>query len=233
MSFPGQAADVISGLVLGYGFERLDEGMVTDSSPSMLHGVRVGSPVPPVQALSLAGHGQAMGFEAAQRQFIKVPDAAPLDVNRFTLAAWVRYLPLVHDTRWEVLEKAGAYWMNIRTDSRRLRAGAFFGGCQGQPGSKWRYLDSAKSIPEKKWTHVASTYDGATLRIYINGVLDRSMAVTGATCANADPLIVGAKYKPSANISEAYFDGRLDDVRVYRRALSASEIGRIKASALY
>jgi hypothetical protein len=113
-----------------------------------------------------------------------------------------------------------------------LRAGAFFGGCQGQSGAKWRFLDSATPIPERKWTHVASTYDGATLRIYVNGVLDHSLAVTGTTCANADALIIGAKVKPSAGISEAYFDGRIDDVRVYRRALSASEIGRIKAAAL-
>jgi hypothetical protein len=162
-----------------------------------------------------------------------VADASPLDVNRFTLAAWVRYLPNVHDARWEVLEKAGAYWINIRTDSRRVRAGGFFGGCQGQAGAKWIYLDSASPIPEKKWTHVASTYDGAMLRIYIDGVLNRSVAVTGSTCANKDPLVIGAKYKPSAGISEAYFDGRIDDVRVYKRALTTTEIGRIKASALF
>lgn len=230
---PLQAADVTNGLVLGYGFERLDEGFVTDSSPSGLNGIRVGNPVLPVQALSLAGHHEALAFDSTQEQFVKVPDAAVLDVNRYTLAAWVRYLPKVHDARWEVLEKAGAYWMNIRTDSRRLRAGGFYGGCQGQSGAKWIYMDSATPIPEKKWTHVASTYDGAVLKIYINGVLDRSLAVTGTTCANKDPLVVGAKFKPSAGISEAYFDGRIDDLRVYKRALSPAEIGRIKAAALF
>jgi hypothetical protein len=173
-----------------------------------------------------------MEFDSSQKQYIRVPDAAPLDVNRYTLAAWVRYLPTVHDSRWEVLENAGAYWMNIRTDTRRLRAGAFFGGCQDQPGAKWRFLDSAVPIPARKRTHVASTNHGSTQRIYVNGVLDHSLAVTGTTCANADALIIGAKVKPSAGISEAYFDGRIDDVRVYRRALSASEIGRIKAAAL-
>lgn len=227
------AADVTSGLVLGYGFERLDEGLVTDSSPSGLNGVPVGNPVPPLQAPSLYAHGQAFAFDGAQQQYVRVPDAAALDVNRFTLAAWVRYLPKVRDERWEVLEKAGAYWMNVRTDTRRLRAGAFFGGCQGQPGSRWRYADSRTALVERQWTHVASTYDGAALRIYVNGVLDQTLPVSGATCANAEALIVGAKVKPGAGISEAYFDGRIDDLRVYRRALSAGEIQRIKAAALY
>ena len=45
--------------------------------------------------------------------------------------AWVRYLPLVHDNRWEEFEKAGAYRMNIRTDTGRLRVGGFAGGCTG------------------------------------------------------------------------------------------------------
>jgi hypothetical protein len=233
LPLPLLAADVTSGWVLGYGFERLDEGLVTDSSPSRLDGVPVGHPVPPQQAPSLYAHGQAFSFDSAQQQYIRVPDAAALDVNRYTLAAWVRYLPNVHDERWEVLEKAGAYWMNIRTDSRRLRVGAFFGACQGQPNAKWRYTDSRTPIPERKWTHVASTYDGAALRIYINGVLDQTLAISGTTCANSEALIIGAKVKPSAGISEAFFDGRLDDLRVYKRALSAGEIQRIKASALY
>lgn len=230
---PLLAADVTTGLVLGYGFERLDEGLVTDSSPSGLNGVRVGNPVPPVQAPSLPGHGQALAFDGAQQQHVNVADAAALDVNHYTLAAWVRYLPRVHDERWEVMEKAGAYWMNIRTATRRLRAGGIFGGCVGQTGARWRYFDSVTPIPERTWTHVASTYDGATLRIYINGVLDRSAVVSGTTCANTDPLAIGAKIKPSAGIAEAYFDGRIDDVRIYRRALSAAEIKRIRDAALY
>lgn len=230
---PLLAADVTSGLVLGYGFERLDGGLVTDSSPSGLHGVPVGNPVPPLQAPSLHAHGQAFAFDSAQQQYVRVPDAAPLDVNRYTLAAWVRYLPKVHDERWEVLEKAGAYWMNIRTDTRRLRAGAFFGACMGQPGAQWRYADSKTPLAERQWTHVASTYDGTALRLYVNGVLDQTLAVSGTTCANTEALIIGAKVKPGAGISEAYFDGRIDDLRVYRRALSAGEILRIKAAALY
>jgi Concanavalin A-like lectin/glucanases superfamily len=223
------AAD--TGLVLGYGFERVGTGTVIDSSPSGLDGLLLGSPALPGRATSVKGHGKALTFDSAQQQFVDAGSATALDLDHFTLAAWVRYLPNVHDDRWEVLEKAGAYWMNIRTDTRRLRVGGFFGGCSG--GSQvWRYVDSKKVLPASTWVHVAGTYDGSALRIYVNGVLDNTLAVTGHTCVNTSPLGIGAKNRTATGVVEAYFDGRIDDLRVYNRALGASEIKAAKAAPL-
>jgi hypothetical protein len=53
------------------------------------------------------------------------------------------------------------------------------------------------------------------------------MRVTGHTCASDDPLAVGAKNNPAKGLLEAFFDGRMDDVRIYDRALSAAEIGQL------
>ena len=218
------------GWVLGLGFESVQGGVVHDASLSALTGTLRGTS-PAVTAASLSGHGRAIALDAAKRQFVHVPDAAVLDVDRYTVAAWVRYLPKVHDDRWEVAEKAGAYWMNIRTDTRRLRAGGFFGSCDGQLGNTWRYVDSVRTIRAKTWVHVASTYDGSALRIYINGILDTSLPVTGRTCSNSEPLAIGAKNKTSAGLIEAYFDGRIDDFRIYSRALTAAEITAVRAAA--
>ena len=105
------------------------------------------------------------------------------------------------------------------------------GAATASSGDTWRYVDSVKTIPAKTWVHVASTYDGATLKIYINGVLDRSLAVSGRTCANAEPVTIGAKNKTSAGLVEAYFDGRIDDFRIYDRALTVAEIKAVRAAA--
>jgi hypothetical protein len=226
---PAHAA-VDTGLVLGYGFERLNGVLVTDSSTSHLDGTRTGAPALPGQATGPQGHGKALLFDSAQHQFVDAGDAPPLDVNQLTLAAWVRYTPNVHDDRWEILEKAGAYWMNIRTDTRKLRFGGFFGGCTGS--NHWFFLDSKKVLPANTWVHVAGTYDGTALRIYVNGALNATLAVTGATCANTEPLGVGAKNRTATGVVEAYFDGRIDDLRVYNRALSAAEIKSVRTSAL-
>ena len=227
---PAQAA-ITDGLVLGYGFERVTGAAVVDSSPSHLDGTRHGSPALPGQANGPQGHGKALAFDSAQQQFVDAGEAQALDVDRFTLAAWVRYTPNVHDDRWEVLEKAGAYWMNIRTDTRKVRVGGFFGGCTGS--NHWIFLDSVKALPANTWVHIAGTYDGTALRIYVNGALNATKAVTGTTCANAEPLAIGAKNRttPPAT-TEAYMDGRFDDVRVYNRALSAAEIKAVRTTPL-
>ena len=231
LTFPSSATAADPGLVLGYGFEQVAAGAVLDSSPSGLTGRLQGSPALSGRATSVTGHGKALTFDATQRQFIDAGSNPALDVNQFTLAAWVRYLPKVHDDRWEVLEKAGAYWMNIRTDTRRLRVGGFFGGCTAV-GNVWQFVDSKKALPASTWVHVAGTYDGKALRVYINGALDNSLPVTGKTCVNTSPLGIGAKNRTATGVVEAYFDGRIDDLRVYTRALSLNEIKAARATAL-
>jgi hypothetical protein len=76
------------------------------------------------------------------------------------------------------------------------------------------------ALPNGAWTHVATTYDGATQRFYVNGVQVASRAQTGAMPAGAGALRIGGN---SAWASE-FFQGLIDDVRIYNRALPASEI---------
>lgn len=158
---------------------------------------------------------------------MKVPERNALDVNTFTIAALVRYSGVVNSQtldRWEVLEKAGAYWINIRTDGH-VRVGGFFGSCTKT--SAWKYFDSTVTVPKNTWTHVAGTYNGSTLTIWVNGKKAGSRAISGRTCNNNEPLAVGAKNAPAKGLLEAFWDGQLDDVRIYNRALSATEMAAL------
>jgi hypothetical protein len=130
--------------------------------------------------------------------------------------------------------------MNIRAaddpaNTGRLRSGGFYGGCVTTPAARtWHFLDSATVLPEGEWVHVASTYDGSSLRIYLNGALDVERTIPsatwGPTCSNIEPLAIGAKDRtiPPA-VTEAFWNGGLDDVRVYSRALSGAEIQQVMA----
>jgi hydrogenase maturation factor HypE len=69
------------------------------------------------------------------------------------------------------------------------------------------------------WTHLAATYDGANMRIYVNGVQVGSRAQTGNMLTSNRTLRIGGN-----SIWGEYFNGLIDDVRVYNRALSATEI---------
>jgi hydrogenase maturation factor HypE len=69
------------------------------------------------------------------------------------------------------------------------------------------------------WTHLAATYDGANLRIFVNGVQVGALAQTGNMLVSARTLRIGGN-----SVWGEYFNGVIDDVRVYNRALSAAEI---------
>jgi len=224
---PGRAPTT-NGLVLHYSFDNDTGTTARDSSPTALAGRYRNTTAAAARAQSVPGKGRAIALTGVDQQWIAVPERNALDVDRYTLAAYVRYTGVENDQtfgRWEVLEKADAYWLNIRTDGK-VRVGGFFGGCTS---AAWRYLDSSVAVPIGTWTHVASTYDGTTLTVWINGRAAGSRAVSGRTCSNDQPLAIGAKNQPAKGLLEAFWDGRLDDVRIYRRALSASEIAGLMA----
>ena len=76
----------------------------------------------------------------------------------------------------------------------------------------------AVALPVNTWTHLAVTYDGSTLVFYSNGVQVASTAVSGPIPPSTQSLQIGA-----SQFGE-YFQGRIDEVRIYDRALSAPEI---------
>jgi hypothetical protein len=216
-----------SSLVLRYSFNSDSTTAIADSSATGITGQLVNADPATAFVASMTGKGKALRLSEPDRQYVAVPENDALDVNHYTLSAWVRYTGVTTPEtrgRWEVLEKAGAFWLNIRTDGQ-VRAGGFFGGCEAS--QYWQYLDSVATVPANTWTHVAATYNGTKLTIFVNGVRTASRSVTGTTCANDEPLAVGAKNAPAKGILEAFWDGQLDEVRIYNRALRASRIAHI------
>nr|WP_315030342.1 endo-beta-N-acetylglucosaminidase H [uncultured Chryseobacterium sp.] len=81
-------------------------------------------------------------------------------------------------------------------------------------------LASNTALNANTWYHVAATYDGATMKLYINGTLDASKAQTGNVSSNG-AFNVGYLYETSRN-----FNGKIDEIRVWKRALSQTEISQ-------
>jgi hypothetical protein len=82
-------------------------------------------------------------------------------------------------------------------------------------------------VPVNAWTHLAATYDGATLRLYVNGAQQATRAVTGPLQTSAGPLRIGGN-----GVWDEWFAGLIDDVRVYNRALSPTEVLADMATAV-
>src|SRR5206468_2316498 len=86
-------------------------------------------------------------------------------------------------------------------------------------GGATRALNGTAAVPTGVWTHLAASYDGTTLRLYVNGAQVSQSAVSGSIAASSSPLRIGGNA-----IWGEYFTGLIDEVRVYNRALSAAEL---------
>ena len=69
------------------------------------------------------------------------------------------------------------------------------------------------------WAFLTETYDGSTLRLYVNGTQVASTAHTGAITTSTNPLQIGGD-----SLYGQYFAGLIDNVRVYNVALTAAQI---------
>jgi len=89
---------------------------------------------------------------------------------------------------------------------------------------------AASTIVASTWQHVACVYDGANITIYKNGVSVGTTAKTGnITSSTRNVRIAG---RDTTSLSE-YFGGRVDDVRIYRRGLSGTEIANLDVGESY
>lgn len=91
-----------------------------------------------------------------------------------------------------------------------------------------QFVDSTAAIPTNAWTHVAGTFDGSTMRLYVNGNLQGSRSAVMES--NSEPLAIGAR--PSFFLgflvgTNNEFQGRIDEVEVFRFGLFESEIDGI------
>ena len=204
------AAPPVTGLVAAYGFEETTGTAVTDSSGTGNPGTIGGG-----AARTAAGKiGRAIDFDGVSGM-VSIPDANSLDLTTgMTLEAWVQ--PDTLNSWREVIlkERPGSltYSLYANTSSNRPQS-----DISTTAGDKSAGI--TPKLAAAAWTHLAATYDGANLRLYKNGVLVTTTAAPGALVTSANPLRIGGN-----TIWGEYFDGRIDEVRVYNRALSAAEI---------
>jgi hypothetical protein len=90
---------------------------------------------------------------------------------------------------------------------------------------------AATPVARQTWFHIAGTYDGTTARLYVDGVEVSNQPLTGRFVPDTTPIILGANGN-DADVSER-FPGRIDEIMLYRRALSAEEIAMLHDGALF
>ena len=210
-------ASPLSGLVAAYSFDEGAGSITTDVSGKNNSGT-----ISNATWTASGKYGGALTFNGSNA-LVVIPPSTSLNVtNAMTQEAWV--YPTVSKASWSTVmhRETDAYYLHASCpDGAMLPAsGATFNGTES-------YVAGASALPLNTWSHVASTYDGSSLKIYVNGVLSSTKTVSGSVQNNNNPLRIGGNYPYGQ-----FFEGRIDDVRVYNRALSATEIQSSMNTAL-
>jgi RHS repeat-associated protein len=213
-SITGPAADP-AGLVAGYGFEEAS-GTASDMSGNNNVGTLGNG------ALRVAGgrFGKAVQFDGVNDR-VTIPNSSSLLLSSgaMTLEAWVRPSAISGGAR-PILSKTGtvtgcnapAYGMS----ASGAGAAASFGPRGTWCGGHVTAADSAR-LHTGVWSHVAVTKSGTSLKVYVNGVQVASGSASTVIPATSGWLVVGED-------GTSHFAGLIDELRVYDRALSTTEI---------
>ena len=205
-----------TGLVAAYSFSEGTGTTTADQSGTGNNGTLVGA------TWTTSGKfGYALSFNGSSAR-VTVPDSASLDLTTgMTLMAWIS--PAA-STSWRTVV--------LKETSNDLAYALYASSDTNRPGV-WITTNSTQSIAGtaplavNMWTHLAATYDGGTLRVYVNGAQVGSKAVTQSMLISTGPLQIGGNA-----VWGEYFSGLIDDVRVYNRALTSAEIANVMNTAV-
>ena len=134
--------------------------------------------------------------------------------QEITVSAWVRSRTTNRQRLIEKWDGSNDYMLWIEGTANGSTTARFEVGTSS--GSSF----ATGSIPvgnENEWFHLTGTYDGSNVRIYVNATLDGSNSRTGTLNDGSNDLIIG-------NGIGGSFNGDIDDVRIYNKALTAAEI---------
>lgn len=201
------AQPALSGPVAAFGFE--DGGSDADDDSGHGHD----GDIEGANWTSQGKYGDALSFDGTN-DWVTIDGSPLLNLTTgMTLEAWV--FPTTTTGVRDILIKEGAggdiYNLYARNWQGLPEVNAAIGGAN--------QTANGSAIPANVWTHVAGTYDGSVLRLFINGTQVDTTPIAGTIATSGGPLRIGGN-----SLWGEFFQGRIDEVRIYNRALTPAEI---------
>ncbi len=212
-----KTASLEDGLVGHWTFDGKDMiSNVADVSGQGNHGSLVGQTS---TTTAIGKIGQALDFDGSDDDVQLLSN--PLDgVSAFSISGWVN-----PDSTSSGTFSLVSRWAGGGDNQILIRGGD--GGVQFYTfnASAVQVGGNISTYSINTWQHFVATYDGSTMRMYKDGVVSATTYSQTGNMANTSggPRIGGG----SGSGSEYYMNGQIDDVRIYNRALSASEITQL------
>jgi hypothetical protein len=188
------------------------------------HTIYPSTPPPSLPPVVNNGAGFALDFDGSN-DYVLVPDNNSLDItNSITLEALVN--PDEVSTQY-LIKKAKYGGSSSNNNGYELSLSyhgsgtKFFFRLNQQDFSNTYRLNSNTQYQTGVWTHIAATYDGNDMRIYVNGVEDNSLSTSPAVTINANTLALGLGAQSNG---ASTFNGQMDEVRIWNIARTEMEI---------
>lgn len=158
---------------------------------------------------------------------VKVANAPDLQLNKaFTLSAWVKPEGTDNSNPIFFKESGGFFTYSLYVGLKSGHGNIPEGAIADHPYEADYVEGKAGEVPTGTWTNLALTFDGTNMRLYINGALIDTEA-TGTPISSEEPLYIGC----AKNWSDG-FTGKIDNARIYPRALSAAELKSDEGAAV-
>ncbi|MCP4609209.1 MAG: LamG domain-containing protein [Planctomycetes bacterium] len=169
--------------------------------------------------------GGALAFDG-DGDYVDIGKDPGFDItNQITVSAWIKVGAF--DKDWQtIIAKGDRSWRLQRNQGENTLEFA----CSGLvvPGSDWGPVYGNMDVNDGHWHHVVGIYDQEKSYLYIDGSLDASAPASGMIRLNEAPVYIGE----NSQMTNRFWNGMIDDVRIYNYALSTQEISEITQNVL-
>lgn len=162
--------------------------------------------------------GKCYSFGSSKR--ITVSQPANLSTTAASLSCWVNLSAWGSSYDSLVNLSTGTGWNDTRLAFVRNDTANRIGFCVAN-GSTYNFTVMTSDLPLNTWTHLTGTFDGSTIKIYVNGVLNNSAATTFNSLVYGSAVLNLGSWSNGNNYP---ITGKLNDVRVYSHCLAAKEV---------
>lgn len=164
--------------------------------------------------------GNGIEFDG-EDEFVDIPATigGAMDPDIVTVSAWVKIDNSGSDAQRIFHRSSGTYGLYVSSQYYLFYVDTRDSGASGD----WKSVSSASigTLTQGVWTHVVGMYDGSEIKIFINGVEVGSNSLSGEIDDGSTSANIGK------GGSAEFFDGNIDEVRVYNRALSPAEVQQL------
>jgi len=166
-------------------------------------------------------------------QSVRIPYSPTLITSNYSIEAWVNPLTQVADVVNQDLifgQNYGAVQLVARPGTSGVRVAFQF----GTDKYSFHEVVSTADIPLGQLSHLAGTWDGTTLRLYVNGVLDAQSVPAAVPVDSGCDFFIGGFASAGTGYCDyvgQFFEGIIDEVSFYKRALLLAEVQALYAAA--